>query len=64
VHALAIVRPFFSDPGDEFILELAVAGRADAIVTYNIRHFRGVDRFGIRALAPLESLRTIDMETV
>jgi predicted nucleic acid-binding protein len=58
------VRPFLSDPGDEFILELAVAGRADAIVTHNIRHFRGVDRFGIRVLTPLDFLRTIDMETV
>jgi len=29
----------FSGPGDEFLLELAVAGRADAIVTHNVRHF-------------------------
>src|SRR5438477_8061337 len=44
------LRPFLTDPGDEFILELAVAGRADAIVTHNMRHFAGADRFGIAVL--------------
>ena len=28
------LRPFLPDPGDEFLLELAVAGPADAIVTH------------------------------
>src|SRR5437763_284577 len=46
------VRPFLPDPGDEFLLELAVAGMADAIVTHNLRHFAGVDQFGIRVLTP------------
>ena len=40
--------PSCADPRDEFILELAVAGRADAIVSHNIRHFKGVARFGTR----------------
>jgi predicted nucleic acid-binding protein len=44
---------------DEFLLELAVAGRADAIVTHNVRDFLGADRFGIRALTPRDFLRTI-----
>ena len=53
------VRPVLPDPGDEFLLELAVAGRADAIVTHNVRHFIGVERFGIRVMTPREFLRTI-----
>jgi predicted nucleic acid-binding protein len=47
------------DPGDEFLLELAVAGRADAIVTHNVRHFAGVERFGIQVMTPREFLKTI-----
>lgn len=54
------LRPFLPDPSDEFLLELAVAGRADAIVTHNVRHFAGVERFGIRVLTPREFLRTIE----
>ena len=58
------LRPFLPDPGDEFLLELAVAGKADAIVTHNVRHFAGVERFGIQVLTPLEFLRTIDGEGI
>lgn len=54
--------PFLPDPSDEFLLELAVAGRADAIVTYNVRHFVGVERFGIQLMTPREFLRTIEGE--
>lgn len=54
------LRPFLPDPSDEFLLELAVAGRAHAIVTHNVRHFAGVERFGIRVLTPREFLRTIE----
>lgn len=56
------VRPFLSDPGDEFLLELAVAGAADAIVTHNVRHFAGVEQFGLRVLTPGEFLRKIEEE--
>jgi putative PIN family toxin of toxin-antitoxin system len=53
------IRPFLPDPRDEFLLELAVAGHADAIVTHNVRHFFGVEQFGIRVMTPGEFLRTI-----
>jgi putative PIN family toxin of toxin-antitoxin system len=58
------LRPFLPDPGDEFLLELAVAGRADAIVTHNVRHFVGVERFGIQVLTPQDFLRTIEGERI
>ena len=56
------VRPFLTDPGDEFLLELAVAGQADAIVTHNVRHFAGIESFGIQVLTPREFLRIIEGE--
>lgn len=55
-------RSFLPDASDEFILELAVAGRADAIVTHKVRHFAGAERFGIQVTTPLEFLRTIEGE--
>jgi predicted nucleic acid-binding protein len=58
------LRPFLPDPGDEFLLELAVAGHADAIVTHNVRHFVGVERFGIQVLTPREFLRRIEGEGI
>jgi predicted nucleic acid-binding protein len=55
------IRPFLPDPGDEFLLELAVAGAGDAIVTHNVRHFAGVEQFGVRVLTPGEFMRKIEI---
>jgi len=33
-------RPLLSDPFDDLVLEVAVAGGCDAIITYNKRHFK------------------------
>ncbi len=53
-------RPQLRDPGDELVLEAAVNGRADAIATFNRRHFRpAADRFGIDILLPAEAIRRI-----
>jgi predicted nucleic acid-binding protein len=52
-------RPTLPDPGDDMVLELAVAAGCDAIVTHNRRHFRGARRFGIRILSPVEFLGEI-----
>lgn len=46
-------RPQLSDPGDEMVLEVALNGRADCIVTHNVRDFReAVPKFGIPVLTP------------
>ena len=58
------LRPSLPDPGDEFLLDLAVAGRADVIVTHNVRHFPRIDRFGIRVVTPGEFLRTMKGEGI
>jgi predicted nucleic acid-binding protein len=51
-------RPQLRDPNDELVLEAAVNGRVDAIVTFNRRDFRpAADRFGIDILLPAEALR-------
>ena len=52
-------RPYLKDPRDDMVLELAVKANCELIVTYNIRDFAGCERFGIRALAPVELLRRI-----
>ena len=36
-----LLRPFLRDAKDDFIIELAVASRAEFIVTHNIRDFAG-----------------------
>jgi predicted nucleic acid-binding protein len=52
-------RPFLPDPFDDLVLEVAVAGECEAIVTYNKRHFSKVERFGLRVLDPKELLTEI-----
>ena len=49
-------RPFLPDPSDDHVLEVAVAAGCDAIVTYNKRDFKGIERFGLRILDPRELL--------
>ena len=53
-------RPNLKDEGDNHVLELAVAGGAEAIVTHNVRDFTRSDlRFpDLRILRPSEFLRT------
>ena len=53
-------RPQLRDPGDEMVLEAAVNGRANALVTFNARHFGAVpSHFGIEVLRPKEAIRRI-----
>jgi len=49
-------RPTLKDPNDDMVLELAVIGKVDAIVTYNKSDFRGAEGFGIRIITPKDLL--------
>jgi putative PIN family toxin of toxin-antitoxin system len=52
-------RPQLGDVADEMVLETAINGRADCIVTFNTRHFVPAVRFGIETIWPNEALRRI-----
>ena len=58
-----LLRPFLRDPGDDFIVELAVAARAGFIVTHNIRDFAEAAEYGIHVIKPHEFLRILETET-
>ncbi|MGH8252076.1 MAG: putative toxin-antitoxin system toxin component, PIN family [Steroidobacteraceae bacterium] len=50
-------RPQLTDPADELVLEAAVNGRAQAIVTHNVRHFLPAAReLGVQVITPAELL--------
>jgi len=54
-------RPQLRDPKDEMVLELAVSGQADAIVTLNERDFlpTALELFGIEVIRPGPFLRRL-----
>ncbi len=53
-------RPQLRDPADEMVLEAAVNGRAEALVTFNMSDFGPMPRrFGIDLLLPREALPRI-----
>jgi putative PIN family toxin of toxin-antitoxin system len=60
VHPSYLWRAQLNDPDDDMVLEAAINGRADAIVTFNVKDFGMIPgRFGIRVLTPGEALRSL-----
>lgn len=68
LHALATVitpvclrflwRPKLKDPADEMVLETAVNGGAQTLVTFNVRHLApAAAEFGIRVMRPGDALK-------
>ena len=56
-------RPALRDADDDMVLEAAVNGRADVIVTFNRRDFEGgTARFGIAVWSPGQAMR--EMESI
>jgi putative PIN family toxin of toxin-antitoxin system len=53
-------RPLLSDPADDMLLETAVNGRADGLVTFNEADFSAAARsFAFEVLRPSEALRRL-----
>ncbi len=52
-------RPILKDPKDDMVLELAVAGNCDVIVTFNIKDLAAAEQFGIKVVGPRDFLREI-----
>jgi putative PIN family toxin of toxin-antitoxin system len=53
-------RPQGRDPNDEMVLEAAVNGRADSLVTYNVADFACViERFSIAVMHPADLLKKV-----
>lgn len=53
-------RPQLRDPGDEMVLEAAVNGRADALVTFNVRDYgEAPSHFGVALLLPRIAIKKI-----
>ncbi len=51
-------RPQVADPGDEMVLEAAINGDADALVTYNVSDFAiAAERFDVSVLRPIDVLK-------
>ena len=51
-------RPQLSDASDDVVLEAAVNGMADALVTHNVRDFQvAAERFDLRVLTPQMCLK-------
>lgn len=52
-------RPLLSDVKDDFVGELAINSQVQAIITYNVKDFQNIIKFGIKVLTPQEFLQLI-----
>ncbi len=56
-------RPMLRDPNDEMVLEVAVNGRANAIVTFNLRDYGLTPgTFNIEVITPSAAIRRVRNE--
>lgn len=53
-------RPQLINPADEMVLETAINGRADRLVTFDLRHLKKAgEEFGVRAVTPPEAWKEV-----
>ena len=45
-------RPVLNDPKDDLVLELAVESNCNSIITYNLKDFKNIQKFGLTAITP------------
>jgi predicted nucleic acid-binding protein len=62
VHLYYLWRPQLRDAADEMVLETALNGRADALVTLNARDFTAASNFRLPVLTPGTFLRQLQEE--
>ena len=62
VHLHYLWRPQLRDPSDEMVLETALNGRADVLVSMNIRDFATARRFRLKVATPGAFLRQLREE--
>ena len=55
-------RPSARDPDDDLVIEAAVAGQCEYLVTFNLRHLAPAAAFGCEVLTPREFLRKIGVK--
>lgn len=54
-------RPQLQDVADEMVLETAINGRVDTLVTFNQRHMHDAAlRFGLRCMRPADCLQELE----
>jgi predicted nucleic acid-binding protein len=54
-------RPTLQDGDDDMVLEVAINGRADGVVTFNLRDFAlPSKRFGISVLSPGQAMKRLE----
>jgi predicted nucleic acid-binding protein len=57
-------RPMAKDPDDDMVLETAVNGTADGVVTFNVRDIiAAATSFGIEVLSPAAAIKRLEIAT-
>ena len=60
VEVFYLWRPQLKDANDDMVLEAAVSGQADAIVTFNIRDFLpSAEKFNLKVMTPSDFLKEL-----